>query len=99
MEYYKDINVLGINRLEPHGGSIPFKTIEDALLGSRGSSPYFKSLNGIWDFYFAECKYDIPENHFKVDFNASGWDTTPIPSCWQARGYGTPHYTNSAYPI
>lgn len=99
MEYYKDLSVLGINRLEPHGASIPFKDIEGTLVGTRASSPYFKSLNGVWDFFFAECKYDVPDAHYKVDFDASSWDTIPVPSCWQAQGYGTPHYTNSVYPI
>ena len=99
MEYYKDLSYLGINRLEPHGASIPYGSIEDALQKTRSTSSYFKSLNGVWDFYFAECKYDIPKGHFKVDYNASDWDTTPVPSCWQAQGYGTPHYTNSVYPI
>ena len=99
MKYYKDLSVLGINRLNPHGASIPYKNIDDAIGQSRNSSPYFKSLNGIWDFYFAQCSYDIPTAHYKVDYDASQWDTTPVPSNWQAQGYGTPHYTNSIYPI
>ncbi len=99
MEYHKEISVLGVNRLEPHGASIPFESVEDAIMGTRAASPYFKCLNGVWDFYFAECKYDIPAGHFMVDFDASLWDTIPVPSSWQTQGYGTPHYTNSVYPI
>ncbi|MBN2557735.1 MAG: DUF4981 domain-containing protein [Clostridia bacterium] len=99
MEYYKDINILGINRLEPHGASIPYAGLESALSGDRGASPYFKSLDGTWDFFYAECKFDIPPFHYSVEFDASGWDTIPVPSSWQAHGYGTPHYTNAVYPF
>lgn len=99
MNYYKDLTVLGINRSKPHGASIPYKNVDDALLNDRSFSPFFKSLNGVWDFYFAQCCYDIPNGHFKVDFDASNWDTTPVPSNWQTQGFGIPNYTNSIYPI
>ena len=49
------------------------------------------SLNGIWDFKFYESDYDEEENQ-KV------WDKIDVPSCWQARGYENPNYTNVAYP-
>lgn len=99
MEYYKDIGRLGIDRLRPHGLSIPYESRAGALKGVRGSSPYFKSLNGTWDFFYASDKYEIPKGHQDIGFDASGWDTIPVPSSWQAMGYGTPHYTNSVYPI
>lgn len=99
MKYYNDIKILGINRLSAHGTSIPYSKIDDALQFKRNDSPFFKSLNGVWDFYHAQCIYDIPAGHCKVDFDASQWNTTPVPSCWQAQGYGTPHYTNAVYPM
>lgn len=99
MEYYKNIEILGINRMEPHGLSIPYTSPLTALKGIRGASPYFKSLNGTWDFFYSPCKYDVPKGHFSVDYDASGWDTIPVPSSWQTHGYGTPHYTNIVYPF
>ena len=46
-------------------------------------------LNGIWDFAFYERDYD--EAPAKVG-------TIDVPSCWQARGYEKPYYTNVVYP-
>lgn len=40
MEYYEDIRILGKNRLEPHGLSIPYSDINGALAGIRGKSEY-----------------------------------------------------------
>lgn len=99
MNYIDDLKVLGINRLSPHGASIPYHTEDSALQFKRCESPFFKSLNGVWDFFHAKCLFDIPVDHFKVEYDASNWNTIPVPSCWQAQGYGTPHYTNAVYPI
>jgi beta-galactosidase/beta-glucuronidase len=99
MEYYNNLGNLGINRLEPHGASISWPDIETALSQSRQKNRYFRSLSGTWDFFYAENKYEIPKGCHGIEYDVSGWDTTPVPSCWQTRGYGIPHYTNSVYPI
>ncbi|MBN1624114.1 MAG: DUF4981 domain-containing protein [Clostridia bacterium] len=99
MEYYSNPGNLGINRLEPHGALVSWPDMETALAQSRQRNPYFKSLSGTWDFFYAESKYEIPDDCHSIEYDVSGWDTTPVPSCWQARGYGIPHYTNSVYPI
>lgn len=98
MEKHRDIKNLGINRLEPHGMSVPFNDMKSALKGDNAGSTLYKSLNGTWDFYFAENKYEIPENHYAIDFDATDWDTIPVPSCWQMHGYENPNYLNSYYP-
>lgn len=48
-------------------------------------------LNGDWKFKF--YSRDIDEEEVIID-----WDTIDVPSCWQARGYEKPYYTNSQYP-
>ena len=99
MEYYKNLSILGINRLEPHSTSLSYSEREAAASGSRKRCNYFKSLCGTWDFFYAENKYEVPKGCHGVEYDASDWDTTPVPSCWQTQGYGIPHYTNSVYPI
>lgn len=49
------------------------------------------SLNGEWDFKFYECDRD-------EETQEKEWDKIDVPSCWQARGYEKPNYTNVAYP-
>ncbi len=48
-------------------------------------------LNGQWRFKF------YPEDEL-VEEDITGWDTIPVPSCWQLQGYGEPNYTNVSYP-
>ena len=48
-------------------------------------------LNGTWRFRYYERDIDIEEE-------ISRWDEIGVPSCWQARGYENPNYTNSQYP-
>ena len=49
------------------------------------------SLNGMWDFKFYECDFE--------EDDATGWNKTDVPSCWQMRGYENPNYSNVAYPF
>ena len=99
MEYYRDLGNLGINRLEPHGASVHYEDVNKAGKANRQGNRFFNSLSGTWDFLYAENKYEIPKGCHGIEFDVSDWDTTPVPSCWQTRGYGIPHYTNSVYPI
>ena len=49
-------------------------------------------LNGIWRFKYYARDIDVQEN-------VTDWDTIDVPSCWQARGYENPNYTNIDYPF
>ena len=48
------------------------------------------TLNGVWKFAFFEDG-DVSD---EIEFN----NTIDVPSCWQARGYENPNYTNINYP-
>ncbi len=76
----------------------PFADEAGALAGERGASPYFKSLNGQWQFYYCPSPASVPEGFEKDDFDARGWDSIPVPGNWQMHGYGKPNYTNVNYP-
>jgi beta-galactosidase len=41
----------------------------------------------------------VNEPFYAADFDASGWDSLIVPSCWQTNGYDQLHYINSDYPI
>ncbi|WP_199614039.1 glycoside hydrolase family 2 TIM barrel-domain containing protein [Paenibacillus alkalitolerans] len=96
---WKDLNVLGRNTEPPHAGLFPYADIHTALERERGASPYFRSLNGHWKFYYARRPSEAPERFYDSRFNAESWDTIPVPGNWQLHGYGNPHYTSSMYPF
>ncbi|MFO7637180.1 MAG: glycoside hydrolase family 2 TIM barrel-domain containing protein [Clostridia bacterium] len=98
MENHRNLSLLSENRLSPHGCSIPYPDVLCAMKKTRDLSPYYKTLNGEWDFFYAENRYEVPKGHHRLDFDNSGWDTIPVPSCWQAHGYDQPNYVNSYYP-
>lgn len=55
-------------------------------------------LNGDWQFLCYPCPEQVPGEFWKSEYDASGWDAILVPSCWETKGYGKPHYYGAAYP-
>lgn len=56
------------------------------------------SLNGTWRFHFVSEPSQRPLDFFQTGFDASKWDTIPVPSNWEMQGYDRPIYANVEYP-
>lgn len=57
-------------------------------------------LNGKdWKFKFYESYHRVPEGCIEAAADTTGYDTIPVPSCWQILGYDHNQYTNVRYPI
>ena len=52
------------------------------------------SLNGTWDFCWYESVDSRSKDFFTENFDASSWDTMPVPGLWELNGYGDPVYKN-----
>ncbi len=93
---WQDPELLAINRLPNRAYYIPYDTAENAMANLRGNSPFYKNLNGLWDF-----KWISRPEYAEAGFaDADGWDTIDVPSNWQMTGkYDVPVYTNVNYPI
>ncbi len=65
----------------------------------RPDSPAYKLLNGTWKFNWSREPSERPADFYKTSYDVSGWDDIEVPSCWDMKGYGTPIYTNIAYPF
>jgi beta-galactosidase len=88
-----------INRLPMRATGFPFESVELARAGKLADSRYFHSLNGDWRFAFSPSVDRRPVDFHRDDFDVSAWKTIPVPSMWQAQGYGQPLYNNIAYPF
>ena len=55
------------------------------------------SLNGVWDFMWYEHMDMRPADFYKPEYDASSWDTMPVPGLWELNGYGDPLYVNIDY--
>ena len=96
---WQNPQVLGINREAPRASGVPFDSEENALCGERGASPFYRLLNGTWEFYYA-ADGEAPEGFQEPDYQPEeDWDELSVPSNWQMHGYDSPQYTNINYPI
>ena len=87
------------NRLPAHTLLLPYSDEMSACLGERGMSPWFRLLNGQWQFHLASNPALVPEGFQDTAYDATDWDGLSVPSNWQLAGYGRPHYTNVIYPF
>ncbi len=97
IEYWEDPQVVGRNKEAPHATLLPFPDLESALSGNRAMSPWFQSLDGPWSFRWSQNPDTRPFDFYRLDYDASSWDTITVPSNWQLQGYGYPIYTNIRY--
>ncbi|MBD0849352.1 glycoside hydrolase family 2 TIM barrel-domain containing protein [Maribacter arenosus] len=95
---WENPEIFHINREEPTASFYRYTSAEAALENeSWEQSPLYRSLNGTWDFYYAENPMKRPTDFYKNEFDLRGWDTIPVPSNWEIQGHGIPFYTNVTY--
>jgi len=88
------------NRAPARTYSVPLARVSDAFLDSaEPSTPYVKSLNGIWKVSWSGSPARRQAGFWEPDFDDSFWETIDVPSCAEMRSFGTPGYTNSTYPF
>lgn len=88
-----------INREPMRATAFPYESVDLARKGRMADSKHFLSLNGDWRFAFSATPEQRPAAFYRADYDVSRWPTIPVPSIWQAQGYGQPLYNNIAYPF
>ncbi|OAM89901.1 hypothetical protein AW736_11335 [Termitidicoccus mucosus] len=83
---------------EPHATMMVFPDVASAKGLDRVLSPFFRSLNGEWRFFWAANPSARAEGFWNPDYDDSAWTTIPVPSNVEMEGYGVPVYTNIPYP-
>jgi beta-galactosidase len=81
----------------PRSDFIPYSNLSQLLADDKFASPYVKSLNGVWKFYFVENVATRPVDFYSENLNESAWKDIRVPASWETQGFGTPVYSNSAY--
>ncbi|MCM5664057.1 glycoside hydrolase family 2 TIM barrel-domain containing protein [Galbibacter mesophilus] len=95
---WENPEIYQINREKPTATFYNYPTVQEAISNADWKkSPFYKSLNGTWDFYYADSVQARPADFFKTDFDISGWDKIEVPSNWEMQGFGVPIYTNVKY--
>ncbi|MCL2007739.1 MAG: DUF4981 domain-containing protein [Treponema sp.] len=98
---WQNPEILHINREKERSYFIPFQSEEASFnfIDNRGSSAFFKLLNGDWAFKYYESQINVSSCDFKRDSDLCTWDKIPVPLSWQMAGYDIPLYRNAGYNI
>ncbi len=96
----EDPKATGSGKRPPRAHSWPAKALElpDGKL-LHDVDDWRISLNGPWSFHWSPDTDSRPEGFFKEGFDCSAWRQLELPCCFETSGYGTPIYTNYAYPF
>ena len=62
--------------------AFPYPSAAEALRGDHATSPWFKSLNGEWDFNYSPTPAQRPVDFYRLDYNTSTWNKIEVPSNW-----------------
>ena len=99
---WESVEELSLNKEYPRAYFFSFKDEKTATQVLPEHSPYWKSLNGQWQFHWCKTPEERPKDFYKPDFDASAWEMIPVPSNWNIQGiqkdgtlkYGVPIYVN-----
>lgn len=97
LPYWKDLQVVSVNREASRSAFMSFPDQSSALKGRYADSPYYMLLNGVWKFRFAEAFKDMPDDVTDPATDVSGWKDIKVPGNWEVQGFGTAIYTNQPY--
>ncbi|WP_159437150.1 glycoside hydrolase family 2 TIM barrel-domain containing protein [Halanaerobium kushneri] len=96
---WENQNIIQKNKLNSHVNIIPFADENNTNYLEVGLSPWYKLLNGEWNFYFTKSPLVGPDDFLSESIDKKSWEKINVPSCWQLEGYDKPHYTDEAYPF
>ncbi len=97
--HYEDLQTHHVGTEPNRSYFIPASRQMNDLVEHREKSDRFQLLNGDWKFKFCESIHDFQDRFFEEGFDASAWNTIPVPSVWQNHGYDNHQYTNIRYPF
>ncbi len=96
---WKNLAINEVNTEASHTSFMYYNDSENALKYQPEASPFYKSLNGDWKFWWSRKPADRPVDFYKLGYNTNNWKQITVPSDWQFQGYGVRLYTNIQYPF
>ena len=103
---WEDETIFGINKEPAHVTIVPFASVNELKKSPSFNEPWkvpvsskYQLLDGQWKFNWVKQPSERPVDFYKTNYDVSSWKEIPVPSCWEAQGYGTAIYTNITYPF
>lgn len=97
LPYWRDINVLSVNKEKPRTSFMTYDSEASALSGNYENSKYYRLLNGTWKFYYVDGYKQLSDNITDVNVDLSKWSDIKVPGNWEVQGFGVPIYINHGY--
>lgn len=94
LRFLDDPEIFRMGKLPAHSDHAFFPDEE----ADRENNPLAQSLNGSWAFCYSENPKVRPQDFYKEEFDASGFDTITVPRHIELAGYAQLHYINTMYP-
>jgi len=94
---WENPQIIQKNKEKAHATLIPYATVKEALSFHEEQSPFYRSLNGEWQFHWSENPDSRPKYFYSETYDRSKWDTITVPSNWDMQGYDIPIYVNQPY--
>lgn len=85
--YWKDLDVYSVNAETERTELIFWDNEQDAVAADFQQSGAYMSLNGTWNFKYADTEAQIPQQ----------WTEIKVPGNWEMQGYGIPIYVNTDF--
>lgn len=95
IRWLDDPQVFRVNRLDAHSDH-PF--FEGEAQYAAGEDTLRQSLDGVWQFAYAQCATQRPAQFYQEDFDRSGFGEITVPGHIELSGYDRVHYINTMYP-
>jgi beta-galactosidase len=82
---------------------IPYSSTEEVIADNKFASPFVKSLNGTWQFFFTDSITPgdaislIGSTDSITPSDTISYSDIRVPGSWETQGFGVPVYTNSTY--
>ena len=94
-----------VNRETAHTLAIPMASDDEVAQNDMTRSPYYKSLDGVWKFYWVGLPTSAKNEWCAKDYDDASWTDIDVPSSWQVWGlhhnmsWDKPLYCNTSYPF
>lgn len=95
LKWLDDPQTFRVNQLPAHSDHHYYATAADA---KSGDNRLEQSLDGTWQFAFAQTPQTRPEGFYRPDYDRQGFDEIQVPGHIELAGYGQLQYTNTLYP-
>ncbi len=96
---HTDHTIFQVNKLKVHADFFGYETALMARQNILEDSERILSLNGTWKFKWVRSPEDRIIKFYEPDLDDSSWNSIPVPSNWEVKGYGYPIYLDERYPF